>query len=621
MLTVSEVKQLGTGLIQKEKDLKNIEMMKAVYNITHGIWDFEGAPDWFRAQPSSDGFDAVKDPVDFTSYLFPNLKITPYSGDAKDKRNADLLEQALTWQLKRTMNRRGDVHREILWDAFAYGRVAAQLVYLPYYADGPMKVFKGSQKRQKMALRYGEFALIHKDPMTVFPYFTDYMLEGVLSVDVRPAKEVVDFWGDEIAKPLKKEIAKNEKLKWVTTYDYWDIDQRCVFVSLSETSSVDPESVDGIELFNEENEIDFLPWIVQDLGDELKPMLYPLYKFDYWHTQNLVESILFSEAIYYAVAPRKRVTGQGTLERDYGEPGGEERVRDMMTKVEDIPPPQIDRSLIEIANMQRAKLSKSTVPHNVQTGDFGSGTPYSGMREVIELAARRERDGRSIVEKYYEEVYKQMLYWKDFTGDKMTSYGERDKGGQIVVSPPDEDLADDRLTFNPERLFFEVTLMPKKPENDVQAMNAANMFYQLGAPKRDALEVAGVSNPTEMIEERRKEDIAEANHQAAIQGIMFRSQFNNQRWAEKQAQKEAAKMQQQGGGQGGVMPGGAPGGMPGGMPGGGQLPMQSRVRGRGNENLRGPGFDPAMGGMPPEMGNPGTSSPPVQGEANLVGGV
>lgn len=607
MKKMNEVFELSKDLYDHEESVGNIKMMEGVHKMIIGDWNLDGKPKWFRNQPSSEPFDAWRDAVDLFSTMNPKLRVTPYSGSEADKRKADKLEQALMWQAKRLRNRSGDVHKKVIENAFEFGRAAGQLFYLPYMKD-TMKVFGGSEKRLKLAQRYGDFLMIPKDSRTVYPYFSDYMLEGVLSVNFQPVQKVIDFWGEKLAKPLIKEKTKEDRMEWCTVFDYWDIDQRAVWFTLHETQPHNVSIFKGTELFNDNNDLPFLPWVVQDLGDPLMPLLYPIYQFDYYHTMCLMESTLTSEVIQYIMAPRYSIQN-GRVVLEFGEAGTVAEIEGPQADFQPLPPPGIDRALSEMVDRLAARVSKSTISHNVQTGDFGSGNPYAAIREIIDLQVRRLNDSKAIVSKFWEESYKQMLWWADHMGDNLVAYGERKDGGQIVVMPQnnipseisDEDMGE-LVTFNPDRLFFEVEMLADIPEDQVGRMNAAKMYLDLNGSYRKALEIAGVADSTEEMEQRRLEDVEQAQHEANLASIARRKEIDDELYAQTRAQEMMGAMPQMQGG------------------GGGGAPLPAGNTGTGFENLGGQGFDPAMGGIPPQIGNPeGTRE--IQQGRNREGGV
>lgn len=611
-----EMIQFCGDLVQKEIDTGNIKMMQKIREMLDGDFELEDAPGWWRDQPSSEPFDGWRDAVDLFSPLIPKLKMTPYSGEAEDRQKADRIEQALMWQAKRTMNRAGDPHKAMVEDAFAYGRVAAQLVYLPYWKDS-MKVFGGNEKRQKLAMRNGDYVVIRKDPRTVFPHHSDYMLEGVLSATLKTVKEVIDFWGPELAKPLVERVSRNENFQWCIEYDYWDLDQRAVFVNMAETNMIDPYTVTGTMLFNEKNELPFLPWVISDLGNPLQPLLYPIYKFDYWKSMCIMESALISQVIGLINYPRAYVKN-GKVHIDTNDLGNVAEIEGPLAEFGPMPPIGLDPALNEAIMQMKGRVGKSTISHSVQTGDFGSGAAYASIRELIDLQTRKLNNGKRILEKQWTELFKQMLYWIDYTGNTLTGYGERLEGKQIRVIPGEKIETEKDISFDVNNLFFEVEMMPDVPEDMVQRQNAGNMHKQLGGSTKTALEIVGITDTEKEIQERRREELEEAQHQANIELMNARRmrEFEMETEVMKAQMAQAMQAQQQpqpGPGMGGGIPQAIPmpGMQPGMEPGTGpesamlspEMLRQAPASGAGFENMGGPGFDPAMGGSPPILGD------------------
>ncbi len=163
---------------------------------------------------------------------------------------------------------------------------------------------------------------------------------------------------------------------------------RVVWAYLHEDSQMIPPSagLDGgnapIEIIRQPHGLTFLPWIARTGGTTLLrdpahqciPLLYSVYQSGQWDTQNILETLLTSEVIAYAAAPRLKVEGvSDNVEVDYGEPGRMAHVPPGH-KLESMDTPTMDTSLAQIADRVGQRIDKSTVPRILQTGDFPAGT-------------------------------------------------------------------------------------------------------------------------------------------------------------------------------------------------------------------------------------------------------
>ena len=583
MRSRKEIIELSMELIDAERS--NMLMMDGMYKMGTSLeWKMKSKPDWIREEISTDPFDALTDVADLYGTKSPKLAMTPYGSAEENRIQAERIEQNLMWQLQRMMNRKGSLQKDIIRNTFQYGRIGAQLVYLPYHEQN-MKIFK-NDKRKKAAMRFGPFALINKDPRTIFPFWSDFMLEGVLNVTVQPLQKVVDFWGEKGTKALRKELKDEKATKLVTQYDYWDYDQRMVWVHTDINGMQSRNESEGFVIIDEENELPFLPWIVEDIGTPLMPLLYPIWKTNKWETMNIHESALVSEVIAYIAAPRGMIEGPNprSVKQESGTPGKNMEVPPGH-KFQQLPPPPLDQNLTHMIDRLQGAVSKSTIPHSVQTADFGAGAAFASIRELIDLTTRRLNDGKATTERFFGEVFKQMLYWSDFTGDDLVAYSENDygEGEQLRIVPPDKFDKKTGTTFDPNMLEFKVTLEADVPEDQVAMANAAQLSLQFGISPERAQEMVGISNPQKEVLRRRSYEQKEAEHKADLMLIEGEAQLKLE---EASIKMQMSATQQQGTGQ---------------PPG---PPPQPGAPGAG---VGGQGFNPAMRGTPPAVANPGAT--------------
>jgi len=180
MKSLEKVQAISDALVQKEIDNGNLTAMQGIHNIVEMNWKMRNKPWWVKEQISSDGYDSVKDAVDLLGTKNPHLSMTPYAEGEDNRQQAESIEQVLMWQMNKTLARRGAANKKATKQAFKYGRTCAQLIYLPWQFDA-LKTMGKDTKRQEIALQDGDFILKVFDAQDVFPYWTDYGLEAVLS--------------------------------------------------------------------------------------------------------------------------------------------------------------------------------------------------------------------------------------------------------------------------------------------------------------------------------------------------------------------------------------------------------------------------------------------------------
>ena len=585
MMKMKEVQEFSAGLIHKEEDIGNSAMMNGIHDMVDMNWAMENKAWWIVEQISSDPYDSLKDAVDLLGKNNPHLKMTPYGDLPEDKEQAEAIEQALMWELSRTLMRRGASNKKATLQAFKNGRIGAQLIYLPWQIKALQTLGKDT-RREEMALERGKFLLNVHDARNVFPYWTDYGLEGVLVKSIKPVQEVIDFWGDKNTAKLKRHVDENN-FEWATQFDYWDLDQRSVWVVPHKKGMYAKANEEGYPVLEKDLDIPFLPWIVSDLGDPLRPLLYSVWKSGQWDLMNVYLSAQSSEVRAYIAAPRLKFEGPNpsSIKADYGDPNRPLEVPPGH-QVTEMQPPGLDPALSEMIGRLQGMVSKSTIAHNVQTADFGSGAAYASIRELIDLTSRRLNDGKAILENYYRDVFIKMLRWIDYQEDSITAYLDDEYGTaqQIKLVSPNA-FEDVGYTFDVDNLDFQVDMTADIPEDQVARHNAATLFTQLGGSKEKAMETLGISNPSKEIERARLEAIEDAQVQAQVALIQGQVEIQLQQMAmQMQAQQQ---MQQQ------------------------QVPPQvaNAPQNPQTQALQGQGFNPAMGGTATDRGAPGISSP------------
>lgn len=359
---------------------------------------------WVHKVVSTDPHDALRAGTRVLSSVAPRIRLTVTGGSGTAIEHADEVERALAWHVHNASRRRRTaVLRDVVLSALLYDEVTAQVVYLPHQAEA-VSGFGLDGRRQAAAARYGPFALLVRNPRQVHVRASDWMTEAVVFVRSLPAAEARAFWGAAAA-----DLPDAGR---VTVFDYMDVDARAVWA--------EPE--DGgmaVEILRAEHGLPFLPWVARSGGTTLAdapehqrvPLLYSVYQAGQWDTQNIVETLLASEAIAYAAAPRLKVEGPTDgVEVDYGEPGRPAWVPPGHT-LETLAAPALDAGLAGIAERVGARMAKSTVPRILQTAEFPQGTAFATLNLATESGIKALTPYRELAEAALAEICMQMLNW------------------------------------------------------------------------------------------------------------------------------------------------------------------------------------------------------------------
>jgi len=569
------------------------------------MWDMEwqlppnlAALDWVRKEVSSDAHDAVRAGTRVLATLTPKVNIAPLAPNRQSREAMDRIERALTWHFENAVRRNGSAMYDIVRYSMLYDKVAAQVVYLPNQESSLGKVASGARK--KAIMRFGPFAIIVRDPKDVFVDMSDWMAERVVHRYSMSANELMDFWGEENTGAIKKRVAQTTddgaKL-FYTVFDYQDYDARKVYVveQADELAIAKPIAANAITIVDKKTELPFMPWVVRTGGRQLIPMLYSLFKTKQWESQNIYETIMSSEVIAYAAAPRGIITSATPelRETEYGDPARDKAIMPG-EKYERLRPPEIDQNFQTLSDRLQTRIAKSTVPNVLQTGDFPSGTAFATLNLATQSGVKAMSPYKRLAEEAIADIFAHMLYWIDYSKDTLEAYPINEQNAQqttdyITIAPGD---------FDVEHLYIKVELTPDVPTDRMSRINAAVMSNQnLMYSNRRALEDIGVTQPGAEIdmwyeEQQRKTDF-EVEQQQKMMAMQMQMQM----------QMQAAQMQMQQA----MMQGQQQPGTPAEAARNPQIQQQyARQRGRGFEATQGSsGFNPAIGGNPPAMANPG----------------
>lgn len=511
--------EMAQEMIQKDRGRDR--MLAAMDAMWQGRWQLpESIADlrWVHKVVSTEPHDAIRAGTRVLSSANPRINVqTLLSGEA-GQLQSDRLERVLAWHLKQaSRRRRASVLRDVVLSALLYDEITAQVVYLPHQ----QKAIAGlnSEERNPMAVnQYGPFAVLVRNPRQVHVRYSDWMPEAVVLKKLMPAADVLNFWGKRAEGFAKAYSSKHlAKMPYVSLYDYMDHENRVVWALPQEDPGsmqlpMGDDSVAGIEILREAHGLGFLPWVARvggtTLSDEAEhqriPLLYSVYQAGQWETQNILESLLTSEVLAYAAAPRLKVEGPGDgVEVDYGEPGRMAYVAPGH-QLSELAPPGMDSGLAEIAERIGARIRKSTVPRILQTGEFPSGTAYATLNLATQSGIKSLSPYKELAEEALGDILMQMLCWVDQQQMPLQAFSGRRGEGECNISIP-------AGGFDLRNVFVEVNLTPDVPTDQLARINAAAVAVrELGYSKRRALEQIGENDP---------DAIQREAHQEALQAL------------------------------------------------------------------------------------------------------
>jgi len=463
---------------------------------------------------------------------------------------------------------------------------------MPYQLDN-MNLSPKNKARKKKRMSRGKFALKMYHPGSVHARTSVYGLEEILLAYVTTARDVIDMYGETIAAKLVADLAEYEAGDDldVCFYQYTTIDERWAWYTIG-TDVRNLFSGEGSKLVAEEMKLPFIDWIYFEGGTDLdsdaeyriNPLLASIYRAGQWELINAVATIYTSEAVSYAAAPRWLVTGPDgkSFEIDYGDPAKVAYVQQGYT-VTPLQPPTIDKALTEIYDRTKIKIDAGTQVQNLGNPNFPAGTPFASINALLVTTLAGLTPTRKLAESFLAEVFEQMLLWIDYQSDPLEGWGTgKALGEQVSITKED---------FSPDNIYLSVALDATAPTEKQQKINNAVMLIQAGVDSNFAFKQLGIEDWPAHELERIREELRKNEVQIAIQKRQFEAQLAMQK----------AAQEAQGGGQPGAE---APGALPAG--GSGVEPPPEPVSGEG--------YNPAAGGQPAQMAEPGMTREMIAGE-------
>jgi hypothetical protein len=315
-----------------------------------------------------------------------------------------------------------------------------------------------------------------------------------------------------------------------------DLETRVVWAAPQDggSSISAPNAGGGVLILQEQHDLGFLPWVAKVGGTTLEdeggrqriPLLYSVYQAGQWDTQNIVETLMASEVIAYAAAPRLKIEGPtDQVDVDYGEPGRPAFVppgHDLST----LAPPLFDQSLAVIADRIGARIGKSTVPRVLQSGDFPSGTAFATLNLATQSGIKSLTPYKELAEQALAETLTQMLNWVHYRGEPLMAYGRgREDGGRhYVIKPTDFDI---------NNIYIEVELTADVPSDRMARINASALAVrELGYSRARALEQIGESDPDVIMRQAREEELEQVELEIEKQMRLAEGQFETKQLVE-----------------------------------------------------------------------------------------
>ena len=553
----------------------------------HNDWDLpEGLKtlQWVLKYISTDPHDAVSTATNILSANVPRITIQPLANNQQTRELANNWEKNLEWQLINANKRRhASLIRDIVQSALLYHMVAAQVIDLDVQLKEKESAEAGTSRLKAMR-RYGRFMVNTYNPRDVHARFSNVMLECVVLVQQRPAQEIVDEFGAE-AKNALREYLDPKNPAWVTLYDYWDYENRCVWCLPSDQYTITlPEQGDGLVIKKpQEHNLSFMPWVVRSGGsslekrveDQYHPLLYPVLTAGLWINQNISESLMGSEVVTHAASQRIAITAldpENPPEVDYGDPSRPLVLR-QGEQAQQLQPPAIDRGQAEITDRLSKRISNSTLAQVLQGSGELAGEAFASLNLRTQTALGALRPYKELSEYAIAEVSEKMLLWVEKSGQPLQAYGrgKEDLGAEYAIDP---------ATIDPESLYISCELTPDVPTDRQAKINTASIAVQsLWMSRERGLEYAGETDPQGVMKQYWFERLLENKLNIAMQSEMAMSQLQIQQMAQQAAAEAQMVMQQQ---QAAMQPPGIPG-------------------------AEGAGFNPAQGGQPAQMMQPGAT--------------
>ena len=552
--------------------------------------------DWMRKYVDSSAHDALKTACDIFNTHRPQWEILPRGEGDRD--NAEKQERWLEWQMLRANQRGGtEPFREALEHSVKYSMVAGRLDYLPYWLPKSKKAYT---PEQKAAVADGAYCVTLYNPSVIHYSAGKYGLSWAACVENILASDAAEYWttygGDNSkdAKKIKSAVNKLQKMTEdddearVLLVDYTDHKKRSVIALPVTGETIDSSALensdDAIDIFDGDNKLGFIPWIIVQGRDD--PLLAPLHRGNIWENVNIWKTAANSAVLgrlFYPILNLSSMTGKDDVVIDFT--GGTPIIKTKQGEiVQALQAPPVDPGVREMFDRANADLAQATGLQNFSGNAVKSNVQFATLNAFLQVQKTRLEPAKRLAELFMAKLGKMAFLWVRETGEAPLSYikkADKDRGmmyEQVQLSPED---------FDPDTLFVSCEFSDNTPTDEQQRLNMFSTAKQYGLPITDAFVMERMSwgNPESMVADSETEQIRKAALQAEIRRIMGAAEVEIQaQMMQLQMQQQQQIMAQQ---QAQQQPAEA----------GGQTPPSFAP-------TEGAGFAPGMGGESPMMANP-----------------
>lgn len=516
----------------------SISKMRTADEMYHGQWCASWpagaqAPDWWRDYPVAKPRTDLDSGVNMFATFAPKVKIVPVSDDENVREKTNEIEKALQWQYWLANNRMGanSVTKSIVYNVLTYGRSCAQVHYIPW-----MKKIAGNNRYKYVA---GDFLIDIHHPSTCYPVFSSLGMESQVVVKEMDLSDVMATWGDA-AKKLESwmdEAGKNQRVLYM---DWTDYDTRFVSVfkvggstntnaqNATEKAGLLPVGGDSVVIYREKNDIPFLNWVDFSTGsqshdrpeDRARGLLDTIIAFNQWNNANIWHS--YQRSYTFRSLARPEVL----METASGEPPRETTVGAVNVLVggpgdrfQPMPQAQLDSRVASLFSEDLQEMGTSTIPELISNPSAPAGIAYASINEAYNLAESKIDPFINTAQDQIAAVDILMLRWYMHTNKNITGY-------EMKGPPGKESATGSRLSLDPaiafesgneldgiasgEIIYLTCELTAKTPSDEVQKLNGAMIYKNLGYADELIYEKLNEEDPEGIVKRRRMQMMTEA---------------------------------------------------------------------------------------------------------------
>lgn len=584
-------------LVDRDKKLRDLQRgMDRLTDLEYQLPKALQSLEWMKTVRTTVPYDAVNAGARVLAGLEERIRIHPAtilgaidadmdSQEAKAKANE--WEVALKWQMDKAVQRSPGLREAVTRSALKYDEIAGTLIHVPTQIKA-LEALGANGRRLDGVRRLGNHALLLKNPQNVHIRRSDFGPEAVLNVAVMTPQAIVEFWGDRafaVRYLLRDEKAPDR----LVLFDWCDFDERVVWCVPESEDSQEVSYDKKYKILKEPYEYSFLPTIDVIGHEDLEraperqryPLLYGVWKAESWLASNIIASLSVSESIATFAQPKivKQAPDPDRIETDYTEPGGEVRVPfpPGTAEVRQLTQQPENPALRQAYERFIYDMRTATVPSVLISAEAGPNEPFSGYNLRIRQAIATLNPYKKLSEKFFEEAYRQMLYWCAETGETIPGYGKGESRRYEIGSSE----------IDTDAIYLSVELTPDVPLDRQEKINTAIMAHrELPIPFEELASELGITNPEGAVEQWMRERIDLAEFQGLVAKIQADASGEIQQMAMQIAQGMMQQQQQQQQQQQGPAPGAQ-------------------------------GFNPAQGGQPAAEAAPGTTREARTGRTKL----